>query len=112
MFFVQNLRNNFYSFYWISQSICEKYVKDQIENLDKLQQGTRGQRIRSKGKFDIAAKQFEEQLSPFIKDGQFDEVVFDTHIIYSKNVKFNKEFSDEVRLIQKSSQNSKIDIFL
>ena len=49
---------------------------ERLENLDKLQQGTRGQRIRSKGKFDIAAKQFEEQLSPFIKDGQFDEVAF------------------------------------
>ena len=47
-----------------------------LENLDKLQQGTRGQRIRSKGKFDIAAKQFEEQLSPFIKNGQFDEAAF------------------------------------
>ena len=49
---------------------------ERLENLDKLQQGTRGQRIRSKGKFDIAAKQFEEQLSPFIKDGQFDEAAF------------------------------------
>ena len=49
---------------------------ERLENLDKLQQGTRGQRIRSKGKFDIAAKQFEEQLSPFIKDGQFDEEAF------------------------------------
>ena len=49
---------------------------ERLENLDKLQQGTRGQRIRSKGKFDIATKQFEEQLSPFIKDGQFDEVAF------------------------------------
>ena len=49
---------------------------ERLENLDKLRQGTRGQRIRSKGKFDIAAKQFEEQLSPFIKDGQFDEVAF------------------------------------
>jgi len=49
---------------------------ERLENLDKLQQGTRGQRIRSKGKFDIASKQFEEQLSPFIKDGQFDEAAF------------------------------------
>ena len=49
---------------------------ERLENLDRLQQGTRGQRIRSKGKFDIAAKQFEEQLSPFIKDGQFDEEAF------------------------------------
>ena len=47
-----------------------------LENLDRLQQGTRGQRIRSKGKFDIATKQFDEQLSPFIKDGQFDEEAF------------------------------------
>ncbi len=49
---------------------------ERLENLDRLQQGTKGQRIRSKGKFDIAATQFEEQLSPFIKDGQFDEVAF------------------------------------
>ena len=47
-----------------------------LENLDRLQQGTRGQRIRSKGKFDIAKKQFDEQLDPFIKDGQFDEEAF------------------------------------
>ena len=49
---------------------------ERLENLDKLQQGTRGQRIRSKGKFDIATKKFEEQLSPFIKDGRFDEEAF------------------------------------
>ena len=49
---------------------------ERLENLDRLQRGTKGQRIRSKGKFDIAAKQFEEQLSPFIKDGQFDEEAF------------------------------------
>ena len=53
-----------------------KSEEEDQENLDKLQQGTRGQRIRSKGKFDIASKQFEEQLSPFIKDGQFDEAAF------------------------------------
>ena len=47
-----------------------------LENLDRLQQGTRGQRIRSKGKFDIAKKQFDEQVDPFIKDGQFDEEAF------------------------------------
>ena len=47
-----------------------------LENLERLQRGTKGQRIRSKGKYDIAVKQFEEQLSPFIKDGQFDEEAF------------------------------------
>ena len=49
---------------------------ERLDSLEKLQQGTRGQRIRSKGKFDIAKKQFEEQLSPFIKNGQFDEAAF------------------------------------
>ena len=47
-----------------------------LENLERLQRGTKGQRIRSKGKYDIAVKKFEEQLSPFIKDGQFDEEAF------------------------------------
>ena len=49
---------------------------ERLENLERLQRGTKGQRIRSKGKYDIAVKKFEEQLSPFIKDGQFDEEAF------------------------------------
>ena len=49
---------------------------ERLDSLEKLQQGTRGQRIRSKGKFDIAATKFEEQISPFIKNGQFDEAAF------------------------------------
>jgi hypothetical protein len=49
---------------------------ERLDSLEKLQQGTRGQRVRSKGKFDIAATQFEEQISPFIKDGRFDEEAF------------------------------------
>ena len=49
---------------------------ERLDNLEKLQQGTRGQRVRSKGKFDKTSTQFEEELTPFIKDNVFDEAAF------------------------------------
>ena len=44
-------------------------IDQRIQNLGRLQEGTRGQKLRSKPKFEKAEEQFETALQPFLDTG-------------------------------------------
>ena len=79
--------------YGISENL--KNVGDSLTNLERLQKGTKGQRIRSKGKFKIAEQKFENALQELEKTDSFKETG-DLEKAYLENIKKSQEAEQEL----------------
>ena len=66
-----------------------KNIGDRLTNLERLQKGTRGQRIRSRGKTKIAEDQFKKALQPFLDTG-------DPEKAYRENIQKSKDAEKEL----------------
>ena len=83
-----------------------KNLGDRLTNLERLQKGTRGQRIRSRGKTKIAEDQFEKVLQPFLDTG-------DPEKAYFENIKKSQEAEQELQRqynIRKQDRTTQFDL--
>ena len=68
---------------------CLQLHLHRLTDLEQLQQGTRGQRIRSRGKTKIAEDQFKKALQPFLDTG-------DPEKAYRENIQKSKDAEKEL----------------
>ena len=83
-----------------------KNIGDRLTNLERLQQGTRGQRIRSRGKTKIAEDQFKKALQPFLDTG-------DPEKAYRENIQKSREAEQELQRqydIRKQGRTMQFDL--
>ena len=66
-----------------------KNIGDRLTDLERLQKGTRGQRIRSQGMTKIAEDQFKKALQPFLDTG-------DPEKAYRENIQKSKDAEKEL----------------
>jgi hypothetical protein len=81
-------------------------IGDRLTNLERLQKGTRGQRIRSRGKINIAEDQFKKALQPFLDTG-------DPEKAYLENIKKSEEAEQELQRqydIRKQGRTMQFDL--
>jgi hypothetical protein len=64
-------------------------IGERLTNLERLQKGTRGQKLRSKPKFEKAEEQFETALQPFLDTG-------DPQKAFLENIKKSQEAQKEL----------------
>ena len=96
--------------YGISENL--KNVGDRLTNLERLQKGTRGQKIRSRGKTKIAEQEFENALQELEKTDSFKETG-DLKKAYLENIKKSQEARDELDRqydIRKQNRTTKFDL--
>jgi len=67
-----------------------KNIGDRLTNLEQLQKGTKGQRIRSRGKTKITEDQFKKALQPFLDTG-------DPEKAYLENIRKSEEAEKELQ---------------
>ena len=81
-------------------------IGDRLSNLERLQKGTKGQRIRSKGKTKIAEDQFKKTLQPFLDTG-------DPEKAYLENLRKSEEAKKELQRqydIRKQNRTLQFDL--
>ena len=83
-----------------------KNIGDRLTNLERLQKGTRGQRIRSRGKTKIAEDQFKKAVQPFLDTG-------DPEKAYLENIRKSEEAKKELQRqydIRKQDRTMQFDL--
>ena len=96
--------------YGISENL--KNVGDRLTDLERLQKGTKGQKIRSRGKTKIAEQEFENALQELEKTDSFKETG-DLKKAYLENIKKSQEARDELDRqydIRKQNRTTKFDL--
>jgi len=81
-------------------------IGDRLSDLERLQKGTKGQRIRSKGKTKIAEDQFKKTLQPFLDTG-------DPEKAYLENLRKSEEAKKELQRqydIRKQNRTLQFDL--
>jgi len=81
-------------------------IGDRLSNLERLQKGTKGQRIRSTGKTKIAEDQFKKTLQPFLDTG-------DPEKAYLENLRKSEEAKKELQRqydIRKQNRTLQFDL--
>jgi hypothetical protein len=99
-----------YSEYGASEKL--KNVGDRLTNLERLQKGTRGQRIRSRGKFNIADDQFKDALEELKKTDAFKQTG-SLEKAYLENIKKSEEAEQELQRqydIRKQDRTTQFDL--
>ena len=99
-----------YSEYGASEKL--KNVGDRLTNLERLQKGTRGQRIRSRGKCNIAADQFKDALEELKKTDAFKQTG-SLEKAYLENIKKSEEAEQELQRqydIRKQDRTTQFDL--
>ena len=89
-----------------------KNVGDRLTNLERLQKGTRGQRIRSRGKFNIADDQFKDALEELKKTDAFKQTG-SLEKAYLENIKKSEEAEQELQRqydIRKQDRTTQFDL--
>ena len=83
-----------------------KNIGDRLTNLEQLQKGTKGQRIRSRGKLNIAEDQFKKAVQPFLDTG-------DPEKAYLENIGKSEEAEKELQRqydIRKQNRTMQFDL--
>ena len=83
-----------------------KNIGDRLTDLERLQKGTRGQRIRSQGMTKIAEDQFKKALQPFLDTG-------DPEKAYLENIQKSREAEQELQRqydIRKQGRTMQFDL--
>ena len=83
-----------------------KNIGDRLTNLEQLQKGTKGQRIRSRGKLNIAEDQFKKAVQPFLDTG-------DPEKAYLENIRKSEEAEKELQRqydIRKQNRTMQFDL--
>jgi hypothetical protein len=83
-----------------------KNIGDRLTELERLQKGTRGQRIRSQGLTKIAEDQFKKTLQPFLDTG-------DPEKAYRENIQKSREAEQELQRqydIRKQGRTTQFDL--
>jgi len=96
--------------YGISENL--KNVGDRLTNLERLQKGTRGQKIRSRGKIKIADDQFKDALKELKKTDSFKKTG-DLGEAYLENIKKSQEAEQELQRqydIRKQDRTMQFDL--
>jgi len=81
-------------------------IGDRLSDLERLQKGTKGQRIRSRGKTKIAEDQFKKALQPFLDTG-------DPEKAYRENIQKSLEAEQELQRqynIRKQGRTTQFDL--
>jgi len=81
-------------------------IGDRLSTLEKMQKGTRGQKIRSKPKFEKAEQKFKTALQPFLDTG-------DPEKAYFENIQKTQEARDELDRqynIRKQNRTTQFDL--
>ena len=81
-------------------------IGDRLSDLERLQKGTKGQRIRSRGKTKIAEDQFKKALQPFLDTG-------DPEKAYRENIQKSREAEQELQRqydIRKQGRTMQFDL--
>ena len=81
-------------------------IGDRLSDLERLQKGTKGQRIRSRGKTKIAEDQFKKALQPFLDTG-------DPEKAYLENIRKSEEAKKELQRqydIRKQGRTMQFDL--
>ena len=87
-------------------------VGDRLTNLERLQKGTRGQKIRSRGKTKIAEQEFENALQELEKTDSFKKTG-DLGKAYLENIQKSQEARDELDRqydIRKQNRTTQFDL--
>jgi len=81
-------------------------IGDRLSDLERLQKGTKGQRIRSRGKTKIAEDQFKKAVQPFLDTG-------DPEKAYLENIRKSEEAKKELQRqydIRKQNRTMQFDL--